>query len=108
MQSIFDVLGEPRRRDILGLVQARELSAGEIADHFAGVTRPAISQHLKVLAGAGLLRLRRDGTRRYYRIRPEGLGELQAFLDRFWGTQLERLKFSAEAVEREKKRRGRR
>lgn len=108
MQSIFDVLAEPRRREILGLVETRELSAGEIARHFAGVTRPAVSQHLKVLAGAGLLRLRRDGTRRYYRIRPEGLGELRAFLDRFWGTHMERLKRSAEAEEREGRRRGRR
>jgi DNA-binding transcriptional ArsR family regulator len=52
------------------------------------VTRPAISQHLRVLHGAGLVTERREGTRRIYRARPEGLLELRAFLDDFWSTRL--------------------
>ena len=90
---------EPRRREILRLVQSSELSAGEIAAHFT-VTRPAISQHLRVLTQAGLLAMRRDGTRRIYRTRPEGLEEVRRFLEQFWQDSLERLKEAAEAEER--------
>ena len=90
---------EPRRREILRLVQSSELSAGEIAAHFT-VTRPAISQHLRVLTQAGLLAVRRDGTRRIYRARPEGLEEVRRFLEQFWKDGLERLKETAEAEER--------
>ena len=92
-------IAEPRRRDILSLVQDSELSAGEIAANF-DVTRPAISQHLRVLTDAGLLALRREGTRRMYRARPEGLEEIRQFLEQFWEVRLERLKEAAEAEER--------
>jgi DNA-binding transcriptional ArsR family regulator len=92
-------IAEPRRRRILQLVGSRELSAGEIASRFE-VTRPAISQHLTVLKGAGLLSERRDGTRRLYRARPEGLAELRDFLDEFWADGLDRLKAAAEQEER--------
>ncbi len=68
-------IAEPTRREILRLVQDSELPAGQIASRF-DVTRPAISQHLKVLADAGLVTVRRDGTRLLYRARPEGLAEL--------------------------------
>ena len=86
---------EPRRREILRLVQSSELSAGEIAAHFT-VTRPAISQHLRVLTQAGLLAVRRDGTRRIYRTRPEGLEEVRRFLEQFWQDNLVRLKEAEE------------
>jgi len=89
-------LAEPRRRDILRLVRDDELSAGAIASHF-DVSRPAISQHLGVLKSAGLLDERRDGTRRLYRVRPEGFAELREFLDDLWGEDLARLKSAAEA-----------
>lgn len=92
-------VAEPRRREILRLVQDEELSSGEIAAHFA-VTRPAISQHLSVLTAAGLVTVRRLGTRRLYRARPEGMEELRAFLDEFWGNRLDLLKEAAEAEER--------
>jgi len=72
------------------------MAAGEIAAHFA-VTRPAISQHLTVLKEAGLLTERRDGVRRIYRARPEGLAELRAFLSAMWPDALERFKAVAEA-----------
>jgi DNA-binding transcriptional ArsR family regulator len=73
-------LVEPRRRSILRLVAHDELSAGEIASAFE-VTRPAVSQHLTVLKDAGLLTERREGTRRLYRARPEGLDGLREFLE---------------------------
>ncbi len=99
MDLILQALVEPRRRDILRLIQRAELSSGEIAAHF-DVTRPAISQHLQVLATAGLVSVRRDGTRRLYQARPEGLGELRRFVEEFWDDRLERLKQAAEAEER--------
>jgi DNA-binding transcriptional ArsR family regulator len=100
-------LAEPHRRDILRLVREDELSAGAIASHF-DVSRPAISQHLRVLKDAGLLDERRDGTRRMYRARPEGFAELRDFLDDMWGEGLARLKSAAEADHRAQRRRGRR
>jgi DNA-binding transcriptional ArsR family regulator len=102
-------LAEPRRRDILRLVRDDELSAGAIASHF-DVSRPAISQHLRVLKDAGLLDERRDGTRRLYRVRPEGFAEIRDYLDNMWGEGLARLKSAAEAdhrAERTGRRRGR-
>ena len=99
MQTVVHAISEPRRREILRLVRDRELAAGEIAAHFE-VTRPAISQHLTVLKNAGLVSERREGTRRLYRTRPEGLAELRSFLDGFWGEGLERLKLAAEQEQR--------
>jgi DNA-binding transcriptional ArsR family regulator len=66
------------------------------------VTRPAVSQHLTVLKEAGLVSERRNGTRRLYRARPEGLQPLREFLDEVWGDRLEALKREAEREEREK------
>ena len=95
MEAALRAIAEPRRREILALVGANELSSGEIAGHFE-VTWPAISQHLNVLKDAGLLSERRAGTRRFYRARPEGLAELMAFLEGFWDGRLEALKREAE------------
>ena len=81
-------LAEPRRREILQLVAHQELAAGEIAAAF-DVTRPAVSQHLTVLKSAGLLDERRDGTRRLYRARPEGLSEIRELLDTMWASALD-------------------
>src|SRR5262245_25521352 len=103
LDEVLDALAEPRRRDILRLVSAVELSAGEIAAQF-DVTRPAISQHPKVLAHAGLVSVRREGTRRLYQTRPEGLAELRSFLDMFWDVRLRLLAQLAEADEREERR----
>lgn len=98
MEAALRAIVEPRRQTILRLVSSQELSAGEIASHFE-VTRPAVSQHLTVLKGAGLLSERREGTRRLYRARPEGLAELRDFLDEFWADGLDRLKVAAEQAE---------
>ena len=69
--------------------------AGEIAAEFT-VSWPAVSQHLRVLKEAGLVTERREGTRRLYRARPEGLDDVRAFLDEFWDDKLERLKREVE------------
>jgi len=98
MDLALRALAEPRRREILSLVQDDELPAGAIAAHFE-VTRPAISQHLRVLKEAGLIDERRQGTRRLYRARPEGLGELREYLAGFWEGRLRLLKEAAEAEE---------
>jgi DNA-binding transcriptional ArsR family regulator len=99
MDAAMKALAEPRRREILRLVRNVELPAGAIAGHFA-VTRPAISQHLRVLKEAGLVDERRDGTRRLYRARPEGLAELRLYFEQLWDDSLERLKAEAEIEQR--------
>jgi DNA-binding transcriptional ArsR family regulator len=81
-------LAEPRRRAILQLVAHDELPAGQIAAEF-DVTRPAVSQHLAVLKNAGLVSERRDGARRLYRARPEGLAALREMLDSMWASALD-------------------
>ena len=82
MEAALKAIAEPRRRQILTLVRDGELSAGEIAAQF-DVSRPAVSQHLAVLKEAGLVDEPRNGTRRLYRARPEGLADVRAFLDEF-------------------------
>jgi DNA-binding transcriptional ArsR family regulator len=94
--EVFRALAEPRRRSILRLVAGDELSAGEIAQSFE-VTRTAISQHLTVLKGAGLVQERRNGTRRLYRARPEGLEGLRRFLEDMWASSLDVARRLAEA-----------
>lgn len=88
MDGALRAIAEPRRRSILQLVAAEELAAGEIAAHFE-VNRTTVSQHLTVLKDAGLLVERRDGTKRLYRARPEGLGQLQSFLEEMWASSLD-------------------
>jgi DNA-binding transcriptional ArsR family regulator len=99
VEAALKAIAEPRRRAILRLVWDAELSAGEIASHF-DVSRPAVSQHLGVLKEVGLVSERRNGTRRLYRARPEGLADLKAFLEEFWGDRLAVLKQEAEREER--------
>ncbi len=99
MDAALQAIVEPRRRAILQLIREDELPSGEIASHFE-VTRPAISQHLRVLREAGLVTERRQGTKRLYRARPEGLSEIRAYLNSFWGFRLNALKLEAEQAER--------
>ena len=101
MDLALKAIAEPRRRAILRLVRDGELASGEIARHF-DVTGPAISQHLGVLKEAGLVDERRDGTRRLYRARPEGITDLQRFLEDFWDDGLDRLRDAAERAQRAK------
>jgi DNA-binding transcriptional ArsR family regulator len=101
MEAALKAIAGPRRRQILTLVRDSELAAGEIAAHFE-VTRPAVSQHLNVLKEAGLVSERRNGTKRLYRARPEGLAELKQFLEEFWDERLEALKREAEKEEKKR------
>lgn len=107
MDAVTRAIAEPRRREILTLVRDRELSAGEIASRF-DVSRPAVSQHLTVLKDAGLLDERREGTRRLYRVRPEGMADLHDFLSQFWTDRLARLKLAAELEQQRRDKRDKR
>ena len=89
-------LGDPTRRAIFELVAVRPRPVGEIADELP-VTRPAVSQHLRVLKDARLVVARADGTRRIYAIDRDGLAVVRAYFDRFWDETLASFK---EAVER--------
>ena len=95
METALRALSDPGRRRILTLVRDEEHSAGEIAAEFT-VSWPAVSQHLRVLKEAGLVTERREGTRRFYRARPEGLEDVRAFLDEFWDDKLKNLKREVE------------
>ncbi len=102
MDAALRALAEPRRREILRLVWSQERPATEIADHFADVTRSAVSQHLKVLKAAELVSERRDGTRRLYLAKQDQVAELRRFLTDFWTSGLERLRDAAETAQRDK------
>ena len=107
LDEALRAIAEPRRRDILRLIRNTELPAGEIASRF-DVTRPAISQHLKILVEAELVAVRRQGTRRLYRARPEGLSDLRTYLEGFWQDSLLKLAEAAEEEERIIREHGRR
>ncbi len=99
MDEALRAVADPTRRAILRLVRDREVPAGEIAEHFPAISRPAVSQHLRVLSDAGLVDVRPEGNRRLYRWRPEGLRDAAAFLDEMWSDRLARLKIAAERRE---------
>jgi len=95
MDTALRALAEPRRREILKLVRNRERTASDIATHFP-ISRPAVSQHLRTLEDARLVTVRLDGTKRWYRARPEGLGEVRRWVDSMWSDRLRDLKRAAE------------
>lgn len=95
MDAAARALAEPTRRQILRLVRDDEHTVNDIAQHFP-VSRPAISQHLRVLQDAELVTARSEGTRRFYRARPEGMSELRAWMDEFWSDSLRALKVEVE------------
>jgi DNA-binding transcriptional ArsR family regulator len=99
MDEALRAVADPTRRAILRLVRDGELAAGEIATHFPSISRPAVSQHLRVLTDSGLVDVRRDGHRRLYRWRREGLRDAAAFLAEMWSDGLARLKAVAERDE---------
>lgn len=103
MMEKVQAIADPTRFAILLLVRERELPAGDIARRFRSMTRPAVSQHLRVLKENGLLSERRDGTKRLYRVRPEGFHDIRDFLEMFWEPRLQKLKTLAEQEERNKK-----
>jgi DNA-binding transcriptional ArsR family regulator len=94
----FLALADPTRRRIIESLADGESAFGELAGQF-DMSRPAVSQHLKVLREAGLVAVRKDAQRRIYRLNPEGLGELDRWLDkvkRFWGPRLDDLERALE------------
>ena len=96
----FAALADPTRREIFERLARRPLAVGEIAEGLP-VSRPAVSQHLKVLKDAGLVVDQPAGNRRIYRINPGGLVELRADLDRFWRSALTAYKAVVEQPEEE-------
>ncbi len=84
---VLDALGDPTRRVVLELLRDGERSVREITDH-TEVSQPAVSQHLRVLREAGLVDVRPAGTRRLYRVRPDGFADLRAWVDGFWDDAL--------------------
>jgi DNA-binding transcriptional ArsR family regulator len=91
----INALGDPTRRAILERLAGGPRSVGELADGLP-VSRPAVSQHLRVLKEARLVTERRHGTRRVYRVDPKGLAELRAYFDNFWTHALADFKAAAE------------
>ena len=88
-------LSDPTRRRVFERLKPGGRAVGEIAKGLP-VSRPAVSQHLKVLKEAGLVRETRDGTRRIYEIDPKGLGQLRRWLDQFWDTALDAFRAEVE------------
>jgi DNA-binding transcriptional ArsR family regulator len=83
----LEALGDPTRRAIFESLVLKPSSVGELAD-LLPVSRPAVSQHLKVLKASGLVLDRAQGTRRIYRVDPEGVAAMRAYLDQMWGNAL--------------------
>jgi len=102
LDSVAHALADGTRRGLLRLVRDDERAAGDLAAAFPQISRPAVSQHLRVLHDAGLVTIRPDGNRRLYRAREEGLAEVWQFIDEMWTDRLARLKRAAERVERAK------
>lgn len=94
---VLDALGDPTRRAVLEMLRGGAQPVGRIAERLP-VSRPAVSQHLRVLKEAGLVRDRKDGTRRLYSVDPAGLAELRAYLERYWDTALAAFKEAADAA----------
>lgn len=94
--AVLRALAEPRRRAMLRLVRDEPRSVGEIASQF-DISQQAVSQHLQVLKEAGLVAVRKQGQRRLYVVRPEGLETLETFLAELWPAGLERLKDAVES-----------
>lgn len=91
--AVLDVIAEPTRRRILDVVREGERSVGELVDEL-GMHQPGVSRHLRVLRDAGLVEVRRDAQRRLYRLRPEPLMELDAWLEPYraeWANRLDSL-----------------
>jgi DNA-binding transcriptional ArsR family regulator len=96
----FDALGDATRREIFERLAARPRAVGELAEELP-VSRPAVSQHLRVLKGAGLVTDRPRGNRRIYQVDPTGVSALRAYLDQFWNQSLASFKLAAEQEDKE-------
>jgi DNA-binding transcriptional ArsR family regulator len=101
-ERALDALGDPTRRGVLKRLRSGTRSVREIADGMA-VSRPAVSQHLKVLKAAGLVVVRAEGTRRLYAVDTRGIEALRSWLDGFWDEALAAFKKAAEKTAKERK-----
>ena len=100
MASTFEVLAEPRRREILDLLRAGERPVNDLVERLS-LAQPAVSKHLKVLREAGLVEVRQDAQRRWYRLRPDPLVELDAWLAPYralWDSSLDALERHLDAM----------
>lgn len=86
-QVVLEALGDPTRRQVFEQLRHGPVAVGEIARRLP-VSRPAVSKHLRVLEGAGLVRYRADGTRNLYQVDERGLAEMRSWLDGFWDEAL--------------------
>lgn len=100
LDLVAGALADRTRRGLLRMVRDREVSAGELAAAFPRISRPAVSQHLRVLHQAELVVVRPDGSRRLYRANTEALAPVSTFVDDMWSNRLPQLKQAAESVER--------
>ena len=99
--SAFAAISEPLRREILELLRQRERPVGELVDHL-GISQPGVSKHLRVLREAGLVRVRRDGRRRWYGLEAQPLAELDAWLAPYrehWAGRLDALERHLDEME---------
>ncbi len=101
-ERALDALGDATRRSVFKRLRHRTLSVQEIADGL-DVTRPAVSQHLKVLKDAGLVVVRAEGTRRLYAVDTRGVEAMRNWLDGFWDEALIAFKRAAEREAKERK-----
>jgi DNA-binding transcriptional ArsR family regulator len=102
MESAFEIIAEPNRRAILDLLALSELSVGEIEQQL-GMTQPTVSKHLRVLREAGFVEAQVDAQRRLYRLRPESLKEVDAWLApfrRFWSKHVDALERHLDRMEK--------
>jgi DNA-binding transcriptional ArsR family regulator len=98
-QNGFSALADPTRRQIFERLARRPRPVGELAEGLP-VSRPAVSQHLRVLADAGLVVATKDGNRRLYRVNPRGVAGMRSYLDRFWTDALAAFEDAARAEEK--------
>jgi DNA-binding transcriptional ArsR family regulator len=106
MSDVFAAIADPTRREILDLLRTDPLRAGEIAEHFPEISRPAVSRHLRVLRGARLCRVRVSGRERRYELEPRRLSDVDLWLARYrslWGAKLQSLKAYVESDPRERR-----
>jgi DNA-binding transcriptional ArsR family regulator len=100
IDRVAHALADPTRRGLLRLVRDDERPAGELAASFPHMSRPAVSQHLRLLHDAGLVSVRAVGNRRLYRAETEGLTGMWEFIDSMWSDRLTKLKRAAERAQR--------
>ena len=93
----FDALGDQNRRAIVELLAVGDRSVQELADALP-ISRPAVSRHLRLLKGAGLVTDRAEGTRRLYRLHDEGIAAVRAYLEQVWGDAAARFRLAAEST----------